>query len=183
MRTFLSEDSIRGHLEFYRQERLKYSILEKSIPQIKGKALKELYKMQISGDMRGEILSRAIFLKSHELYFSSFCDRRRVCCEIKKYYSSEAAFLYELSEQALMMDGGFLYILRDKSGRPYAVSEAECRFGRDFAPCLAIDMAEHAYFLDYRFEKEGYIRAALASLDLSEIFSGENSQLYLDTPI
>ena len=183
MRTFLSEDSIRGHLEFYRQERLKYSILEKSIPEIKGKALSELYKMPIHGEIREEILSKAKFLKSHELYFSSFCERRRVCCEIKRYYSSEAAFLYEITERALRMQGGFLYILRDRRGRPFAVNGEEAWRGYDFAPCLALDMAEHAYFLDYRFDKERYIRSALACIEINEIFSNEKSHLYLDTPI
>lgn len=183
MRAFLSEDAISGHLAYYRRERCKYSILEKSIPEIRGKSLRELYKMPHSGDLGDEILSRANFLKSHELYFSSFCERRRVCCEIKKYYSSEAAFLYEISERALRMQGGFLYILRDKRGRPFAVSSEDLRFGRDFAPALALDMEEHAYFLDYRFNKERFISAALAAFDLNEIFSDENSRLYLDTPI
>lgn len=183
MRTFLSEDAIREHLEHYRLERCKYAILEKSIPGIRGKSLRELYELPLNKELKKEILPKVIFLKSHELYFSSFCERRLTCNEIRKYYSSEAAFLYEVEEKACRMRCGFLYIARDRSGKPVAIREEECAFGRDFAPCLAIDMAEHAYFLDYRFEREKYIRGALAGLALNEIFSNENSRIYLDTPI
>ena len=102
---------------------------------------------------------------------------------MKKYYSSEAEFLFEISEKAKKLNGGFLYVVRDRDGAPRAVSESEIRRGRGFSPCLALDMSEHAYFLDYRFSKERYISAALVHFDLNEIFSGENYKLYLDTPI
>ena len=36
-------------------------------------------------------------------------------------------------------------------------------------PALAIDVSEHAYFLDYGFDKQRYIMAALPFLDLSKL--------------
>ena len=183
MRGFLSEDTINLHLGQYMKERCKCSIFEKSIPEVKGKTIRDIIEMPMRGALKEELLECFIAAKSHELYFSSFCTRRKACSEIKKYYSSEAAFLFECSEKAKRLDSGFLYVIKDRGGAPRAVAEDELRFGRGFSPCLALDMSEHAYFLDYRFAKERYIAAALAHLDLSEIFSGENCKLYLDTPI
>lgn len=183
MRCFLSEDAINAHFEHYRRERCKCSIFEKSIPEIKGKSLGEILEMPISKATKSEILPGFISAKSHELYFNSFCVRRNVCQEIKDYYSSEAAFLYELSELAKKMKGGFLYVIRDRYGVPRGVCEDDIPSFRGLSPCLAIDMAEHAYFLDYRFDRERYVSGALARLDLDKIFSDTNCQLYLDTPV
>ena len=36
-------------------------------------------------------------------------------------------------------------------------------------PLVAIDLAEHAYFGDYGFCREEYIKAAILHLDLSKI--------------
>lgn len=183
MRCFLSEDTVNTHLEHYRRERCKCSIIEKSFPEIKGKGLREILELPMARATKSEILPSFISAKSHELYFNSFCERRRICPDIKEYYSSEAAFLYELSEHAKKIKHGFLYVFRDRYGAPRAVASDEITPMKGFAPCLALDMSEHAYFLDYRFERDKYISAALARLDLGEIFSQTNCNLYLDTPV
>ncbi|MBQ2876816.1 MAG: hypothetical protein IJE25_07385 [Clostridia bacterium] len=184
MRAFLSEETIKTHLEYVRQTRLKYSIYEKSIPEIKGAPLRKIYGSKFSEQIKKEILPYIISIKSHELYFSSFCERPRPCPEIKEYYSSAAAFLYEVREAALDIDHGFLYIMRDRSGKPVFTSDPHPQgILRNSPPTLAIDLSEHAYFSDYSFDKRRYLAAMLPRLDLSEIFSGENSKIYLDTPI
>jgi len=183
MSGFLSEDTVRGHVEYYRRLRCRCSIFEKSVPEIRGCTIRRLMEMRIDCRMKNEILPSFIAAKSHELYFSSFCEGRKICPKIKEYYSSEAAFLYELFQLARGMSGGFLYVARDRCGKPVGIPEEEIRSYRGFSPCLALDMAEHAYFPDYGFEKERYISAALSRLNLCEIFSEGNYKLYLDTPI
>ena len=43
-----------------------------------------------------------------------------------------------------------------------------------FLPKLAIDISEHAYFLDYRFEKDKYIRSAISNLNISLLDNYQN---------
>ena len=44
MNLFLSEENIKRHLEHLRTQKLKYSILEKSVPELKGKSIKEILR-------------------------------------------------------------------------------------------------------------------------------------------
>jgi superoxide dismutase len=64
------------------------------------------------------------------------------------------------------MTGGFVFVFVDERGRPIINHSDNIKRVR-LAPRLAIDISEHAYFLDYRFEKERYLRSAIANLNLS----------------
>ncbi len=184
MKTFLSEENLSAHLEFMREERLRYSVYEKSFPFLKGKTLREILNLKISESIKNEFLPYIISYKSHELYFNSFCERQASCKELKRFYTSEAALLYELSERAMNVNYGFVFVFRDRSGAPM-ISRMDEKLSilRYMTPVLALDLSEHAYFTDYLYDKRGYINAMLAQVDLSEIFSVNNSGIYLDTPV
>ena len=88
MRTFLTEENINCHKEYMRTLRLRHSISEKSIPDIKGKSVFEIEKMHISFKEKREILSNFREYLAHHLYFNSFCTQQRSAKILKKYYSS-----------------------------------------------------------------------------------------------
>ncbi len=168
---FLSEKSIFLHKEYLKNEKAKYSIFEKSFPEIVGRSFYELYAMRsLKRSVKEEAIALLANINLHELYFSSFCQNSLPCKEIKEYYSSESAFLYEAWLLGREKRGGFLYFYLDRRGKPcVAYTDTGIDAFLKAAPCLAIDLCEHAYFLDYGFEGGEYLRRALGFLDISRL--------------
>ena len=167
LRMFLGERAIELHKEYVEECRLRLSILGKSGYDIEGKSYPELCRARL-GDARGEILtlSREVYL--HEMYFDSFCAGGATSAIVKRCYHSEASFLYKLERLAMSSIGGFLVVSRVGDGVEMTVSAYAGERLRG-TPILALDICEHAYFLDYGFDKLFYVRAALSRLDLSKI--------------
>ena len=170
MTSFLSEESIKAHIEYMRGERLRHSIDEKSFPEIKGMSPREISKINLKRSVKSEILRRKTNICLHECYFSSFVQVASPCKAIKKFYSSEDAFLYEILLLARDTDFGFVYVCLDERGRPSIrlSKENSYTFIKD-TPLLALDVCEHAYFSDYGFDKEKYLRGALLHFDLTKL--------------
>ena len=164
---FLSERNLQLHSEYLENCRMRLSILEKSGYSIGGKSYPELFRARLGG-ARDEILPFAREVYLHELYFDSF-GMVGECAEcLKSSYRSVAGFLYELECAAMAADGGFLLVTRGKSG--VSISHNTGITSRLCAePRLAIDLAEHAYFLDYGFDKLSYVRSALSRFALSKL--------------
>ena len=167
MRFFLSEHNIDLHVQHLEELRLRLSIFSKSGYEIIGKSYHELCRIRL-GDARGEILSLASDIFYHELYFSSFGMGGTKAASRGSRYSSAAGFLYELEREAMRHTEGFLLVYQDSVGAVigHSASMVHRRLGE---PKLAIDLAEHAYFIDYGFDKLSYVRAALTRLELSKI--------------
>ena len=176
MNMFLSEDNIKRHLEHLRTYRLRYSILEKSFPDIKGKDIAGIVRMKIKREIKDEALSLLWYIKSHECFFDSFTDRQQKGGKLTKHYSSRDKFLYDLFVEAKEREYGFLFVYLDKYGIP------RCRFSTatdgafiNYEPILALDLYEHAYFNDYGFNRDRYLRSALEYLDLERLNSDISS--------
>ncbi len=170
LRTFLTEENIRLHKDYLRQQKLRYSILEKSIPEIKGKSITEIHKMNLKKSLRAEILPLMQDIAAHETYFHSFSKESSPCKALKKYYSSEAGFCYELFQLARAEIGGFLFVFLDNRARPVAKLSSDTPFAYvTEQPVLALDLCEHAYFADYGFDRDEYLRRAIASLNLAKL--------------
>ena len=167
MRGFLSERTLNLHRGYLEDARLRLSILGKSGYDIEGKSYPELKNARMR-ESRDEVLALAADIYYHELYFSSFGDRGTTCACLKPRYSSTAGFLYETERRAMKHTDGFILIYFDSKSA--VISHSEERVPRGCRePCLAIDLSEHAYFLDYGFDKLSYVRGALSHLDLSKI--------------
>ena len=113
-----------------------------------------------------EAKSLALDIRAHELYFSSFCKERVLCPRIKEGYHSENRFCFALTEYAREIQCGYLFI--------YPIPRFPfVSFGSDGAllhrAALAVDLWEHAYFLDYGFDRDAYLKAALSHLDFSKL--------------
>ncbi len=141
---FLSEESLSLHKEYLCALRTKRKLEENA--------------------SQARLLDEQIL--AHELFFSSFRKERVRCERIRKGYGSENRFCFALKEYAETGGTDFLYIF--PIGRyPYV------GFGREAhllkRAVLAIDLFEHAYFLDYGFDFPSYLQAALAHLDFSRL--------------
>ncbi len=167
---FLSENNVKNHLAYMRTLKLKYSIIEKSTPALKGKNYEEVLRLNLPKKLTAELLPLILNIKAHELYFSSFTRTPKPSPLIRKYYTSENSFCYELLEAAKSEEHGYLYIYKDPRNRPrYKTAPTfDSSFLAD-KPELVLDLCEHAYFADYSFDYEAYLKGALSHLDLSRL--------------
>ena len=122
-------------------------------------------KKKISTSDR-EAFGLDVQIRSHELYFSSFRRERIPCARIKEGYRSENSFCFSLMEYARNFRFGFLYIYPCKRFPFVGFGMDEKYLSR---AVLAVDLWEHAYFLDYGFDFEAYLKAALSHLDFGKL--------------
>ena len=155
---FLSEENIGLHKEYLENLKLKYSILEKSDGKIKGLELSELYKARLSRDIKSEAISLMEKIKLHEVYFSSFSEEFYNNDGIKREFGSADNFAYNLLEISKKTDEDFVVVYSDRGKIKISPFKSLQRLQN---PYIAIDLYEHAYFLDYKFNKEEYLRNAV----------------------
>ena len=164
---FLSEENIALHKEYVRQKRLKYSILQSSFPKLCDADVKELFGMRLSRRDRRDALALLPEIILHDVFFTSFCEEKYERSSlVASLYGSEAAYLNELYKLAKNSSVGFLIIGRGARFSAVTDYADALRYER---PLLALDLCEHAYFLDYGFDRERYLVNALSQLDLKKI--------------
>ncbi len=164
MGEFLSEEGILYHKEYYRNLKCKLSILEKSESALKGKAIDELHKLRIPRYIKEEaiILKEEILL--HEKYFSSFGNPNKFGEKLKKQFGTFENFAFEAFMFSKEVKNGFL-IISSNGKRVCFSNQARC-----FDEIkLVIDLCEHAYFLDYKFDREQYVKNAISRFDVSKV--------------
>ncbi len=170
MNMFLSEENIKRHLEHLRTCKLRYSILEKSFPEIKSKRTREISRMYLSQEIKDEVLYLLWYIKSHECFFNSFCEVQLKSERVLKHFSSREKFLYDIYVAAKDKEHGFLYIYLDRRDRPkITFGGVDCGAFTRFMPILAIDLYEHTYFSDYGFMKDKFLNNALIYLDIGKL--------------
>ena len=164
---FLSEENISLHKEYVRQMRLRYSILESSIPSLSGAHVRDLYNLRLTKKDRNDALELLSDITLHDIYFSSFCEQKNVRCEtVASAYGSEPAFLNHLFALAKKTKFGFLIV--DGNAGAHVVTDFISAFSNT-DPVLAIDLCEHAYFMDYQFDRDSYLVNCLSYLDLTKL--------------
>ena len=172
MERFLSEENLNMHREYLRDKRLKYSILESSIPELSGASTKDVLSMKLDRRDRADALRLISEIELHDIYFTSFGDTRfpRSKC-VADFYGSETAFLNEVFRRAMSLKYGFITVYR--RGRNILLDECsdyENAFRRS-RPMLAVDICEHAYLKDYGFDRERYLLNSLPYLDITKLNS------------
>ncbi len=165
LEAFLSEAAIREHKEYLCTLKHKASIYKKS-----GVDVSEPWRSgagNIPREERGKIKKLDRDIKMHEIYFNSFGNSFIPCPKIKECFGSENNFAYLLSELAKEKNSGFIAVFSDRRGRINFADFESLPYGAEIH--LSLDLDEHAYFRDYGFKRDAYIRAALAHLDFSRI--------------
>ena len=167
---FLSDDSVGEHRAYLSNLKLKYSILEKSIPCLKGQSLEKIYSLSLSRAERREAVELYSEIRLHEVFFASFSDRVGIESRyINEVYGSRAAFVHELFCEAKRLTFGFVCYSVSKKGGKIVSSRNYDEIFDSGEPILALDVFEHAYFRDFGFCKARYISEALSFLDLSRV--------------
>ena len=167
---FLSDDSLLLHKNQLNTKKLQYSILEKSIPALVGKGVREILKMPLSGRDRADATALLSEITLHEIYFSSFTDRAfERCDEVEGRYGSVASLMNEIYSRAMNLKFGFVAVLAIGQRLSVMADAEPANFFARGVPILAIDVCEHAYFRDFLFDKERYLLTAIPYLDLDRI--------------
>lgn len=171
---FLSDRNIEMHKEYLNTLILKYSIFEKSYPELKGLDINGIYRVKLPLSEREAAARLYAEIQAHKLYFSSFSERNLTSDRIKREYGSVPSFLYFLSEECKKVRQGFLFVC--DSGKRISVHAAEdcVKLLRSERTVLALDLCEHAYFYDYGFEKDKYVLNAISHFDLGKIEKSAN---------
>ncbi len=170
MNMFLSEDNIKRHLEYLRNLRLRFSVLEKSLPEIKGKDMVGITKLGIGRKIKDEALELLWLIRSHELFFNSFSMTQGWRDEVRKNNSSREKFVYDLLMEAREKDHGFLYAYSDRQNKIVTVyaDKYDGAFVK-YQPSICLDLCEHTYFNDYGFKKEKFLTNALGYFDTGKL--------------
>ena len=168
---FFSDKSVILHKKYLENLNLRCSALLKSSPEVIGMSLDKMRKKRFLN--KPDIIALRSEIICHEIFFSSFGKSYEASCAVKKKYRTEQSFLYELYRLGLERRGEFLGIFVNRGEVSVKISDCErlLTYGK---PILAVDLCEHAYFMDYGFSKGEYLRNILSYLNLGKL--DENSQ-------
>ena len=174
---FISADAERIHREHLKTLKHRYSILVKSVPRLKGIDADTVERVRLEPDVRREVCMLLSDIRLHELYFGSFTELVPPSAVVRSTYGSESAFLYEIFEEARRGEGRFICIGCTRRGISVFAADKYTSPSALSAAVLALDTAEHAYFLDYGFDREAYLRRALPYLNLGNIILDKRGKI------
>lgn len=117
-------------------------------------------------NMRGDILYNAGGVLNHELYFSNMSPvgSRKPARELeqainKKYGSFESFKDKFISEANKMVGSGYTFLVLDDNNELNIInlSNQDTPYSYGYKPIMALDLWEHAYYLDYQNKRNDYI--------------------------
>ena len=165
MECFLSEEAIELHKEYLRTLKFRYSVMEKSFPEIKDANLDAISRMRHM--YKDEILALKSEIFCHELFFNSFGELYQSSSLVKENYRTESTFLYGIFDMCKSSCAAFLIINKNKGCVNTALLKEPKEILKIPSPVLSLDLCEHSYFLDYGFDRERYLTNLLPYINLS----------------
>lgn len=127
---------------------------------------------------RDDIIYNLGGVVNHELYFNSVSNLGNnkpileIKKEIEKKYGIYENFAQEFKKMALNLKGsGYTYLVINKNKELQIInmSNEESPYLYGMIPIIALDMYEHAYYLDYQNNKEKYIDSFFHIIDFKKI--------------
>lgn len=126
---------------------------------------------------RGNILFNLGGVLNHELYFdniepSNNIGNNQFINKINSKYGSFSNFKNIFKEEALKLVGsGYTFLALDKNNdfKIINLPNQETPITYGFKPLIALDLWEHAYYLQYKVNKTDYIDEFLDNLNLDNI--------------
>ena len=167
----LSEETLTLHNAYLDTLRAKYSVMEKCYPMVKNKDFVGISRIKEGklGEDKRKILRLKAEILCHEIYFDSFGEKYQTSLLIKRKYKSESVFLYSLYKECIDSDAKFTAVGIERGCIFIKQIHDYLDILKNPTPLLAIDLCEHAYFNDYRFDKEAYIERAIGYLNLKRL--------------
>lgn len=127
---------------------------------------------------RDKILFNLGGIVNHELYFYNISNLKNnipigsIKKEIDQYYGNYETFKKEFKKMALELVGsGYTYLVINKNKELQIInmSNQESPYMYGMKPIIALDLWEHAYYLDYQNNKEKYIDTFFEIIDFNKI--------------
>lgn len=127
---------------------------------------------------RGEILYYLASVLNHTLYFYNISNNGYIepvgliSKDINKYFGSFDNFKKEFKNKANELKGsGYTFLVRDDMGRLSIIntSNEDSPYYYGFEPIIALDLWEHAYFLQYKEKRDEYIDNFFKIIDFKKI--------------
>lgn len=124
-------------------------------------------------DKRGDILFNLGGVLNHELYFLEMGPKNNlpfydIKVAIDKKYGSYENFKEEFKKEAKKVVGsGYTFLIVNKKLELQIIntSNQETPYSYGFVPILALDLWEHAYYLDYQSNRDSYINNFFQNID------------------
>ncbi len=126
-------------------------------------------------NVRDDILFNLGGVVNHELYFSSLGKNEingKLEQKIKEKYGSFDNFKEEFIKKANQLVGsGYTFLVMDKNGdlNIMNMSNQESPYIYGMIPILALDLWEHAYYLDYQSNRSLYIKNFFQIIDFEQV--------------
>lgn len=166
--SFISEEALRLHNDYLKTLRLRYSVIEKSFPEIKNANFNSILRKR-NMCYKDELVALRSEILCHELFFDSFGEPYQSSVAVKNSYRTEASFIYDLYERCREGRGKFMVIYNERNTVNTALLYEPMEIFKIKSPRLCIDLCEHSYFLDYGFDKESYLSNLLTYLKLGAL--------------
>jgi Fe-Mn family superoxide dismutase len=170
---WISEKTVRLH--YFKHHRGYYSMLRAFIhshPEYQRQTLEDLirnYQGQVLLDET--IFEVAVLLYNHNWYWPSLsptgggAPKGKIGELISAAYGSYDTFRTAFIEEAMKLGVGWVWVVRDGEGvKVYRSDYHDTPLLKGYDPLLAVDVWEHAYYLDYENDRKKYVEAVLDHL-------------------
>ena len=143
-----------------------------SHPEYQNLSLEELIAKNRGGILLDEtIFDVSVLLYNHNWYWQSLkpkaggVPKGKIGKMIVDSYGSYAAFRTSFLGEAIKLGSGWVWVVQDGDKvLTYRSDYHDTPLVKVVRPLLAVDVWEHAYYLDYQNERERYVEAVLANL-------------------
>lgn len=127
---------------------------------------------------RGEILYNLGGVLNHELYFKNMSDRKNnlPVDEIKKAIINQYGSFDEFKKEFIktskeLVGSGYTFVVINSSKKLDIINlpNQDTPYMFDLVPIMALDLWEHAYYLDYQNRRDEYINNFFSIIDFEKI--------------
>jgi len=175
---FISDTTLEKHYNIYLNYLKKLNELLSTTNNVYSKAYLVQHIDVLPLSIRGEVLYNLSGVINHELYFfglsndNSSNTNNKLYNDIVANFGSYDNFKNQFREQALNVKGsGYTFLVMDnnKKFRIINTSNQDNPYYYGYVPLMALDVWEHAYYLDYYSNRGDYINRFFDKLDLKKL--------------
>jgi Fe-Mn family superoxide dismutase len=170
---FISSRTVNLHYHKHHQEY--FTVLKGWVaahPEFQNHTLEELILLNKNGVRFEEaVFQYSILLNNHNWYWRSLrpkaggVPKGKMENMIVASYGSHDAFKKTVLDESKKLGVGWVWIVQDgEKMKVYRSEYLDTPLLKGFRPLLAIDVWEHAYYLDYQNERQKYVEAVLNNL-------------------
>lgn len=177
---YINKETLDNHLIIYRENLAKLNQLLNQANYDYSYSMRDLvthidiFPLSI----RGEILYYLSSILNHNLYFYNISNTQHlepigsIKKDINKYFGNYANFKKEFINKAKNLKGsGYTFLVREDNGSlkiiNTSIEDSPYYYGME--PIISLDLWEHAYFLQYKNNKEDYISNFFKIIDFKKI--------------